>query len=216
VNLRLFDHFFEMSASTATSSPIRNVAFCGQMCSGKSTLAKHVQLSNPTRTEIESFAKPLKECVAILFPWLKTKEEKRHAFQVIGDAARKIDPDVFVKLLLNRTDEINASGASAVVDDARFDNEMETLANSGWIVTGILVDKDVRNKRIKELYPATTDDQKQHSSEKDPIPFLYNLREATKKSNIIFAHNNTRKDEAKCVSDVLLLMHPTVDSTLIG
>lgn len=136
-----------------------NLAFSGKMGSGKSTAADSLVRSFGYRQL--SFAAPLKALVIEADPLVtytcvpghgtkvhlsdllasgKTFEEckreypeVRRSLQRIGQGARKIDPDFWVRQLLDKL----TFGVPCVIADVRYPNEVQALEQSGFRVVRI-------------------------------------------------------------------------------
>lgn len=116
------------------------IAFTGLAGSGKSTAAELlVQEASEAgiRVDRASFADPLKAMLGEIYVW-HSKDERppilnglsvRQALQKLADALKELfGPDLFVKLMAQRLDDLEAMGVKhVVIDDLRFDNEAELI-----------------------------------------------------------------------------------------
>ena len=142
------------------------IAFCGKMCSGKSTLAKdYIEINGGT---IFSFSAPVYEIAQNLFGM---EEKNRELLQSIGTKMREIDPNVWVNKLIRCVDE-HELDENIIVDDVRFVNEYEALRENGFKMVKCLVDEDLRLRNIENLYGADHSKYMSHVSETslDHIP----------------------------------------------
>ena len=119
------------------------IAFCGSMGSGKSYASRKIaddpKMEN--NCKVLSLATPIKEIAANM------NQSSRAAHIMIGSAGRAIDPDVWVKKLLDKVQE--CSYYDIVVDDVRFLNEAKALRSAGFKIIRLKTPWHVRFKRIK-------------------------------------------------------------------
>ena len=130
------------------------IAISGQMCSGKTTIAKCICEINP-EYNIHSFGGKIKELARDLFNMDKTKD--RSLLINIANKMKDIDPDVWIKYILKEC----SHEKNCVIDDLRFANELEYLKNDPndlWYFIVLQIPKEVRINRIKELYPNNFED----------------------------------------------------------
>jgi len=135
------------------TSNYKGVAFIGKICSGKSELAW--QMASILFSPVISHADYLKE-VAIYAYGMSPTEKDRTLLQSLGKKMREIDPNVFVNITLKRTRYLPTI---AINDDTRFLNEIKKLSEEGWFLVRIHVDENIRQARIKTLYPNITEEQ---------------------------------------------------------
>lgn len=135
---------------------MRNIALVGKMGSGKDAAARLlVERQGYTRV---AFADPLKQMVIEADPIVKYEPagfgpvpihlsnvlqrmsfenakraypEVRRSLQRIGQGARKIDPDYWVRLALAKIDSL-PEGAPIIVTDCRYPNEIQALRIRGF------------------------------------------------------------------------------------
>ena len=119
------------------------IAIYGPMCSGKSTIASIIQENN-SDYEIFSFGQKIKDLAKELF---NMKHKDRSLLITIADKMRDIDPDVWAKFIIKQTE----LKENCIIDDLRFQNEADYLKD--WTFISLITPKDVRIKRITELYP---------------------------------------------------------------
>ena len=119
------------------------IAFCGGMGSGKSYASRKIA-DDPKmdgNCKVLSLATPIKEIAANM------NQSSRAAHIMIGSAGRAIDPDVWVKKLLDKVQE--CSYYDIVVDDVRFLNEALELNRAGFKIIRLKTPWYVRFKRVK-------------------------------------------------------------------
>jgi hypothetical protein len=171
----------------------RNIALTGKMGSGKSTIADVLMNTYGYRTL--SFASPLKGLVIEADPLVmyeslhgtvtpvpihlsdvlasgKTFEEAkrkypevRRSLQRIGQGIRRIDPDYWVRNLMERVLDV-PSGTPIVVPDVRYPNELEALAKNGF-----------KTVRVQRKYPQglTNDESRAMLHESETALDTYNV-----------------------------------------
>jgi dephospho-CoA kinase len=71
----------------------------------------------------------------------RTYREVRRSLQQIGQGARKIDPDFWVRLALKRIDELSDGCLPIVVTDCRYPNEIDALRMRGFLSVRIVSDR---------------------------------------------------------------------------
>jgi len=136
------------------------IAISGKICSGKSTLTDKLNEIYPNLVK-RSFAEKIKE---IAFELFGMKEKDRKLLQGIGTNMRLIDEDVWVKYL------INTSNDYVIIDDLRFENEARLLKENNWILIRLNISQELQKERIMKTYPHTYDkhlDNLNHESEMD-------------------------------------------------
>ena len=139
--------------------PIR-IAFVGKIGTGKTTLAEY--LNHQYGCKKLSFADAVKDMATRYFG-MTTKS--RELLQILGtDVCRKIDPDVWVRLLMTKIDY--GPYLHIVIDDCRFHNEAKALKVRNFTLI-----------RLVGKHKETTPEQEQHLSEteQDKIIVDYTL-----------------------------------------
>ena len=121
------------------------IGICGKMCSGKTTIANLIY-SMDNRYEKYSFASKVKELANELF---NMKSKDRDLLINIGTKFREIDPDVWVNYIINKT----KYKKYCIIDDVRYQNEVDILLQNGWVIIKLDVNKDDQINRIHKLYP---------------------------------------------------------------
>jgi len=144
---------------------MRNIAFYGPMCSGKTYLAQY--LVRNYDYEKTGFSVPLKLAAKDLFgidP--NNKDDKtRKLLQGFSDDVKKWGgEDIFVKALLR---DVSDEGYKFVVDDLRYPFEANALREVGFTIISVNCYETIRQERILNLYPDTSLEAQQHKSEQD-------------------------------------------------
>ena len=119
------------------------IAFGGKMGVGKDTAVNY--MISKLGGEKTSFAGPIYDILYYAQDKCMFKKEKDRKFlQFIGtDWARKIDPLVWIRLVLNKQYKNNV-----YLSDLRFINEFKHLKNNGWICIKIQrSQKSIKNNR---------------------------------------------------------------------
>jgi len=140
------------------------IACLGKMCSGKTTLSNYL-LENEPRLKVFSFGKKVKEVATDLFD-MDPLFKDRTLLTAIGQHMRIIDPDVWVKYVTKQSDEYDF----CLIDDLRYQNEYDALFNKGWIFIQLMIDDELQEKRIREVYPNNYQDHlnnRNHLSERN-------------------------------------------------
>ena len=139
-------------------------AIHGPMCSGKTTITEIIK-EYDSEYKTYSFGGKVKDIARDLF---KMEGKDRSLLIGVASKMREIDPDVWAKYVVS--DIESDKGEKCIIDDLRFQNEADYL--TGWIFISLTTPKDVRIKRIKELYPNNYEDHiknMDHISETDSI-----------------------------------------------
>tara|TARA_B110000971_G_scaffold22711_1_gene20521 strand:+ start:748 stop:1269 length:522 start_codon:yes stop_codon:yes gene_type:complete len=121
------------------------IAICGKMCSGKSTLANYIMSSYPGYQKY-SFAQKVKELCVELFDM---EGKDRLLLINFANKMRDIDEKVWVNHVLKQTE----SKEKCIIDDVRYQNEVDALIEDGWSFIQLNVPNELQKKRIMELYP---------------------------------------------------------------
>ena len=128
------------------------IAISGPMCSGKTTIANLICNLN-TDYKIYSFGGKIKELAKELFDMGDIKD--RSLLINIANKMKDINKDVWINYLLKQCSNKN----NCIIDDLRFVNELESLKDdNSWHFIVIQIPKEIRIKRIKELYPTNYED----------------------------------------------------------
>ena len=142
------------------------IAICGKMCSGKSTLANYIMSSYPGYQKY-SFAQKVKELCSELFDM---KGKDRVLLINFANKMRDIDGKVWVNQVLKQT----AGKENCIIDDVRYQNEVDALIEDGWSFIQLNVPNETQQKRIMELYPDNYQEHIQsmnHISERNEFVF---------------------------------------------
>ena len=145
------------------------IAITGKMCSGKSTIANMITQIDNSFIKI-AFADKIKELAIDLFN-METKD--RDLLINIGTKFREIDPDVWINYVIKKTSD----NKNYILDDLRFQNELDILVKHGWKIINVDVNYIDQKNRIMDLYPTNYKDhlkQMHHISEKHQLNFTEN------------------------------------------
>lgn len=159
------------------------IGICGQMCSGKSTVAKYIVSNNKeNKFVINSFAKKVKEIAIDLF---NMKEKNRELLVNIGTKMREIDKDVWANFTINEC----KSYENVIIDDVRYLNEFNKLKeDGGWILIKLAIDPVLQLKRLKQTYPNTWETHLKYI--KDDSEKIHNIPDDLFDYVIIINENN--------------------------
>ena len=128
------------------------IAISGPMCSGKSSMAKLICSLNDNY-KIYSFGQKIKDLAKELFDMGDIKN--RSLLINIANKMKDINQNVWINYILKQCKDKE----NCIIDDLRFDNELNVLKNSeDWHFIVLHVPKEERIKRIKELYPHNYED----------------------------------------------------------
>jgi len=141
------------------------IAITGKMCSGKSFIANMIcQLDNSYN--VYSYGQKIKEIAIDLFN-MKTKN--RSLIIGIAEDMKKKDPDVWANYIMKKIQYKN----NIVIDDLRFQNELELLS-SDWIIIRINITNIEQRRRLNNLYSDNVEDHLKYIediSEKNNLDF---------------------------------------------
>jgi len=128
------------------------IAISGPMCSGKSTMAKLI-CSLDDNYKIYSFGQKIKDLAKELFDMGDIKD--RSLLINIANKMKEINQNVWINYILKECKDEDF----CIIDDLRFENELNVLNNSDdWHFIVLQVPKEERIRRIKELYPENYED----------------------------------------------------------
>ena len=130
------------------------IGICGQMCSGKTTIANYI-VSKDKSYYITSFAKKLKEIAKDLFG-MENKDRK--LLIDIGKKMREIDKDVWV----NYTIKENNNYQNIIIDDVRYLNEINKLKENNWVIIKLIISEKLQLERLKITYPNSWEKHYKH------------------------------------------------------
>lgn len=152
------------------------IALLGAARSGKDTVASRLVSEHGYKRL--AFADPLKDLALSVNPLVETAPgetpvrlsylvgehgwdnaktvypEVRRILQTLGQGARSVDPDVWIRALITEALEVVSSGRSIVITDVRYLNEADFLARCGFLLV-----------RVYRPTVSTGEDWRQHSSE---------------------------------------------------
>tara|TARA_Y100001958_G_C21240679_1_gene568282 strand:+ start:2089 stop:2607 length:519 start_codon:yes stop_codon:yes gene_type:complete len=144
------------------------IAICGKMCSGKTTIANLIK-EYDDRYEIFSFGKKVKVIANELFG-MDLDNKNRSLMIQIGTKMREIDINVWANYIINETRDKEF----CIIDDLRFQNELDLLEKNNWNIIQLEIDEDLQIERLRNLYKENYDDHiknKNDLSEKNHLIF---------------------------------------------
>ncbi len=72
----------------------------------------------------------------------------------MGDGARNyLFQDVWIETLLQQVAEQEGFNKHFIVDDIRYENEVDKLKEKGWYIVKLDIDEDLQLDRLKATYP---------------------------------------------------------------
>lgn len=123
------------------------------MASGKTTLAARLCEIHPgIRFHRTSFAERLKTLARELF---NMQNKDRDLLIRLGKHLRDIDANVFAKAVTRRVRDALYNDVAVrhwIVDDLRFQNELEMLRSDGWRIVLLRASEATRTRRLRNLY----------------------------------------------------------------
>jgi dephospho-CoA kinase len=133
--------------------PVRKLAICGRIRSGKDTAAKY--LEDKYAFAKFAFADDMKRYLHELFPHIPADPKPRRAYQVFGEGLRHLDlPDayhVWIKSCMRKVDgyiwwhsEVDERGANVVITDLRTKLEYDYLRANGFTIIRVTAPDEVR------------------------------------------------------------------------
>ena len=125
------------------------IGICGQMCSGKTSVANYI-ISKDNYYYKTSFAKKLKEIATDLF---NMEGKNRELLINIGTKMREIKSDVWVNYTINEIKKNNYD--KIIIDDVRYLNEFQKLKDNNWTLVKLIISEDLQLERLKKTYPFT-------------------------------------------------------------
>tara|TARA_B100001564_G_scaffold334898_1_gene323813 strand:+ start:25 stop:627 length:603 start_codon:yes stop_codon:yes gene_type:complete len=128
------------------------IGLCGIMASGKTTLAEQLIQNYSDFTRV-SLANAVKEFANFIFD-IPEGYKDRVSYQKMGDGARNyLFQDVWIETLLQQVAEQEGFNKHFVVDDIRYENEVDKLKGKGWYIVKLDIDDDLQLERLKATYP---------------------------------------------------------------
>lgn len=136
------------------------IGLSGKMQVGKDTVAHYLMLKYGFRRL--AFADYLKQA-AVALGWDGKKDEKgRKLLQRLGQDVREYNPATWINVVAQQWYQVKPTGASVVITDVRFKNEVDWIMREGGIVVRVARDEKVTNQDISE-------------TELDQFPFTYRI-----------------------------------------
>lgn len=128
------------------------IGLCGIMASGKTTLAEQLIQNYSDFTRV-SLANAVKEFANFIFD-IPEGYKDRVAYQKMGDGARNyLFQDVWIETLLQQVAEQEGFNKHFIVDDIRYENEVDKLKEKGWYIVKLDINDDLQLDRLKATYP---------------------------------------------------------------
>tara|TARA_Y100000389_G_scaffold106898_1_gene103884 strand:+ start:2116 stop:2634 length:519 start_codon:yes stop_codon:yes gene_type:complete len=169
------------------------IAISGPMCSGKSTIAKFI-CEEKLDYRIYSFGQKIKDIAIELFEMDKNKKDRSLLIN-IANKMKEINLNVWINYIIKEC----AYKENCLIDDLRFENELNVLKNSGdWYFIVLQIPKETRIKRIKELYPDNFEDHIRNMndiSEKGLVNFP--------KDKTLYIYEDTKENIEKSIKDFI-------------
>jgi dephospho-CoA kinase len=139
--------------------PVRKLAICGKIRSGKSTVAEYI--AEKYEFKCFAFADEMKRLLHVLYPQIPGYPKPRRAYQIFGEGLRRLDlpgaPTVWVDYCLRMVNthvwwhrEVDDRGANVLITDLRTKEEYERLLAEGFTIIRVSAPDDVRIGRALE------------------------------------------------------------------
>ena len=142
------------------------IAIIGKMCSGKSTIAQII-MDYDSSYKTFSFGGAVKKYAKEIF---NMQGKDRSLLINFANKMRDIDENVWVRPVI----EESRLFENCIVDDVRYQNELDALVNDNWIVIKLNISEELQKERIRETYPENYEDHLKninHLSEKNEFNF---------------------------------------------
>lgn len=185
-----------MEVKEGTPFLYTGIGISGKICSGKTTLAEHIEsslgfprvsLANELKEQVESSLRFYGLDVRKGQLLGKYKEKVRPLLQHWGTLFRFFNgEDFWVETLFH------ANEKPFVVDDVRYENEVDGLRKRGFLLVHLSVYEPIRLARIQRIYPNTKEEDLRHASEmdldgKDSL-FDINIQQMNDNKESLFLH----------------------------
>lgn len=136
---------------------MRKIAIMGRIASGKTTTANELAyLLGPGQTKITSFASIPKQITHRLWEFHNGIKPRKHYIHV-AESMKQIDPYVWARATLEEIKQWE-SQFHIIIDDTRFDVEIETLIDKNYEIYALDIDDNVQKMRICHTYPDNADE----------------------------------------------------------
>ena len=147
------------------------IAIVGKIRSGKDTAADYIIQNYGLKPY--SFGSGITEVINRYFPDAFTEGKPRKHYQVIGQAFRELNADIWVEILERKLQE--APNTSVIVTDLRQLNEYKRLKELGFTIIKIEASETVRIQRIEREGDVFSREQLNHETEiqADKCPYDY-------------------------------------------
>lgn len=124
--------------------PIKKIGIMGKMGSGKTTLANKI-IELDSRFIRISFADKIKEIARELF---SMRHKDRQLLQDIGSKMREIRSSVWIDYVIGTI--IKKGYTHIVIDDVRFEDEIQALKRCGFHLVYLDIDEEARIQRLQK------------------------------------------------------------------
>ena len=142
------------------------IAIIGKMCSGKSTIAQII-MDHDSSYKTFSFGGAVKRYAKEIF---NMQGKDRSLLINFANKMREIDSNVWIRPVIEESRLFD----NCIVDDVRYQNELDALVNDNWIIIKLNISRELQEKRIKLTYPENYEDHLKnidHLSEKNEFNF---------------------------------------------
>lgn len=148
------------------------IGILGEIRAGKDTVASlifsTISQQHPVVCNSFTFSSGIHAVLKMIMPKIYLHGKPRKALQTIGQAAREVDPDVWVNYLFNSVkfkSSVRADNTLTIVHDVRQPNEAQRLREMGFILIKVIACQEVRKQRAIEAGDNFNDGDMFHSTE---------------------------------------------------
>lgn len=121
------------------------IAVAGKIRSGKNTVAAY--LGKKLDCHQIAFADGISQVIIEYFNDAFKEGKPRKHYQIIGQAFRQLNPNIWVQMLDAEMDYYKEDNENVIVTDLRQPNEYEYLKNEGFIIVKVEADFEIRVER---------------------------------------------------------------------
>src|SRR5690625_2402589 len=192
-------------------SDITRIAICGQLRSGKSLIAEHLQTNKGFK--IISFGSRLKQAADELFAYSEVykpeiitapcpfggkreigRKKPRRLYQDFGEALRALDGDIWITHAEQamKAYELFRDTKGIVLDDLRQPRELEWARANGYTIIRVTAPEDVRVERATALGDDFDTGSLTHETEIHVDGFVVDTRVLTTEVRLICLREWTR------------------------
>lgn len=148
------------------------IGILGEIRAGKDTLASlifsTISQQHTVNCNSFTFSEGIHDVLKMITPHIYKDGKPRKALQTIGQAAREVDPDVWINYLFNAykfKSSVQEPNTVTIVHDVRQPNEAKRLREMGFILIKVIACPEVRKQRAIEAGDNFNEGDLSHSTE---------------------------------------------------